>query len=208
MKADIKILGVLGILNLAILSWSAVNVFAQKGTADSTVITKHQLKEQREDIKSNSQASRQEEKDLRERIRQAELAGDKETARSLREQLRTMHRENVEQKQQDIQGLKDARQGWIADKKEARQQRMDANGDGVVNETERNQFWKKKLDANQDGKVDKVERERLRDRKHKFDKDNNPPGPMGGEGTNWENPPGPQGGPGASPDRKFRGQGD
>lgn len=27
---------------------------------------------------------------------------------------------------------------------------------------------------------------------------NNPPGPMGGPGTNWENPPGPVGGPGAS----------
>ena len=32
------------------------------------------------------------------------------------------------------------------------------------------------------------------------DKDNNPPGPKGGAGTNWENPPGPAGGPGASPD--------
>ena len=31
--------------------------------------------------------------------------------------------------------------------------------------------------------------------------DNNPPGPMGGPGTNWENRPGPQGGPGASPNR-------
>jgi hypothetical protein len=33
------------------------------------------------------------------------------------------------------------------------------------------------------------------------DHDNNPPGPRGGPGTNWENPPGPAGGPGASPDR-------
>ncbi len=32
------------------------------------------------------------------------------------------------------------------------------------------------------------------------DLDNNPPGPRGGAGTNWENPPGPRGGPGASPD--------
>ncbi len=30
----------------------------------------------------------------------------------------------------------------------------------------------------------------------------NPPGPRGGPGTNWENPPGPRGGPGASPDRR------
>lgn len=34
------------------------------------------------------------------------------------------------------------------------------------------------------------------------DLDNNPPGPRGGPGTNWENPPGPRGGPGASPDAK------
>lgn len=34
-----------------------------------------------------------------------------------------------------------------------------------------------------------------------LDRDNNPPGPRGGRGTNWENPPGWRGGPGASPDR-------
>lgn len=34
------------------------------------------------------------------------------------------------------------------------------------------------------------------------DRDNNPPGPMGGPGTNWENRPGLQGGPGTSPDRR------
>lgn len=35
-----------------------------------------------------------------------------------------------------------------------------------------------------------------------YDYDNNPPGPRGGPGTNWENPPGPAGGPGVSPDRR------
>lgn len=34
------------------------------------------------------------------------------------------------------------------------------------------------------------------------DRDNNPPGPRGGPGTNWENLPGPRGGPGTSPDPK------
>ena len=33
--------------------------------------------------------------------------------------------------------------------------------------------------------------------------DNNPPGPVGGQGTNWENPPGWKGGPGTSPDRRW-----
>lgn len=37
-----------------------------------------------------------------------------------------------------------------------------------------------------------------------LDFDNNPPGPRGGRGTNWENPPGWRGGPGASPDRYGR----
>lgn len=36
------------------------------------------------------------------------------------------------------------------------------------------------------------------------DRDNNPPGAVGGPGTNWENPPGPRGGPGTSPDLRFR----
>lgn len=36
------------------------------------------------------------------------------------------------------------------------------------------------------------------------DRDNNPPGPAGGPGTNWENPPGPRGGPGTSADRPCR----
>jgi len=37
-----------------------------------------------------------------------------------------------------------------------------------------------------------------------YDWDNNPPGPWGGRGTNWENPPGRVGGPGASPNRWWR----
>ncbi len=37
-----------------------------------------------------------------------------------------------------------------------------------------------------------------------YDNDRNPPGPVGGPGTNWENPPGWRGGPGASPDRYGR----
>ena len=35
------------------------------------------------------------------------------------------------------------------------------------------------------------------------DHDGNPPGPIGGPGSNWENPPGWRGGPGTSPDRHW-----
>lgn len=41
-------------------------------------------------------------------------------------------------------------------------------------------------------------------RPYRWDRDNNPPGPRGGRGTNWDNPPGPRGGPGASPNRRYR----
>ena len=41
-----------------------------------------------------------------------------------------------------------------------------------------------------------------RERVYTRDRDDNPPGPVGGPGTNWENPPGPAGGPGTSPDRR------
>ena len=41
-------------------------------------------------------------------------------------------------------------------------------------------------------------------RDHRYDRDGNPPGRLGGPGTNWENPPGWRGGPGASPDRYGR----
>jgi hypothetical protein len=37
----------------------------------------------------------------------------------------------------------------------------------------------------------------------KRDRDDNPPGPAGGRGTNWENPPGWRGGVGTSPDYRV-----
>jgi len=67
-----------------------------------------------------------------------------------------------------------------------------------------NEPWEKEADTNKDGIVDKTEAAQWK-RAHPYkDRDNNPPGPVGGAGTNWENPPGPQGGPGASPDRKLK----
>ena len=50
-------------------------------------------------------------------------------------------------------------------------------------------------------------KEALQDRKPRLDADNNPPGPRGGAGTNWENKPGPQGGPGAGPGKPPQARG-
>jgi len=68
---------------------------------------------------------------------------------------------------------------------------------------------KKKCDLNGDGVLDDKELRTAYPRWRKnhpkgADLDNNPPGPKGGKGTNWENPPGPKGGPGASPNRKKK----
>lgn len=63
--------------------------------------------------------------------------------------------------------------------------------------------WEKAADKDHDGVVEKAEARQWKKRHHRrHDNDNNPPGPRGGRGTNWENPPGPRGGPGASPDRR------
>ena len=44
----------------------------------------------------------------------------------------------------------------------------------------------------------------VNNRRWRRDCDNNPPGRIGGRGTNWENPPGPRGGWGASPNRRWK----
>lgn len=54
------------------------------------------------------------------------------------------------------------------------------------------------LDANNNGVLGRRDA-----RLHRRDRDNNPPGRLGGRGTNWENPPGPRGGRGTSPDRRW-----
>lgn len=65
--------------------------------------------------------------------------------------------------------------------------------------------YRDRVDLNHDGLIDRREAQYAR-RTWPYlnpppDRDDNPPGPAGGPGTNWENPPGPRGGPGASPDR-------
>jgi hypothetical protein len=93
----------------------------------------------------------------------------------------------------------DVNKNGIVDKAEANKWKKDTKKYKDKNKAETDVNWKKKADVNKDGVVDKVEMDQWK-KKH-GDKDNNPPGPKGGPGTNWENKPGPQDGPGASPDR-------
>lgn len=169
-----KKLVLLGCIVSCILIFNAGKIFAedQEPSAKKTADWKQELasdrqaiKEQREQMKENAQASRAEEKQLRDQIKAAMDSGDLEKAHQLRQQLRATHRENVQQ--------------MIQDKKEMKIDRRD--------------FKKDIRDARHEGNLPP-----------RRDRDNNPPGPKGGPGTNWENKPGPQGGPGASPNRAPR----
>lgn len=160
-----KILVYIGIIILCIAAAIPI-AFAQNETS-STVMEemagdRQAIRSEAQDIKEDSSAAKQEEKQLKDQILAAEQSGNMETARKLRERLKAMHRENVQDMQQDKKEMKDARQELRQDIKEARQEGN--------------------LPPRRDG-------------------GNNPPGPRGGPGTNWENPPGPVGGPGASPNR-------
>jgi hypothetical protein len=82
---------------------------------------KEAIKEQRQTIKENAGAARDEEKALRDQLHQAVQAKDFETAKKLREQLKTTHQENAGQRDQDKAALKDSRQDLKQDRKAVRQ---------------------------------------------------------------------------------------
>lgn len=124
---------------------------------------RQEMQEQRQQMKENAQSARTEEKELKDQIQAAVQSGNMESARQLRDQLKAMHQENVQQ--------------MIQDKKELQSERRDLRQD--------------LQQARQEGAIPP-----------RKDRDNNPPGPKGGRGTNWENKPGPQGGPGASPNKR------
>lgn len=131
---------------------------------------RQEIKVEHQEMKESAGEARVEEKQLKQKIRDALAAGDKETAAQLKEQLRSMHQQNMQDKRQDIQELRKARQEMMQDKKEALEN------------------------------LTPEQRQKIKERH--MDRDNNPPGPRGGKGTNWENPPGPKGARGASPNRK------
>jgi len=84
---------------------------------------KQGVQEQRAEIKENAQASRQEEKNLRDQIHQAMQSGDYETAKQLRQQLHEVHQGNIQQRQQDMEDLQSSRQELKEDFKGAREEK-------------------------------------------------------------------------------------
>ena len=183
-KMKKKLLVLPGIVFCFLLSHTGA-IRAEEGGSSNTG-PKEELRSDRQEIKTmhdemkqDSQKARAEEKGLREQIRAAGAAGNTAKAEQLRAQLKSTHHENIQELKQEKKEIHEARKEFKQDRKEARE--------------ERKEKWES-LTPEQKEKI----------KEHHRDRDNNPPGPKGGPGTNWENRPGPQGGPGASPDRERR----
>ncbi|MBU1125054.1 MAG: hypothetical protein KKC84_03435 [Candidatus Omnitrophica bacterium] len=80
------------------------------------------LQAQKQEIQQNAQTARQGESDLLKQIREAERSGDLETARTLGSELTALHEANTQQKQQDLEALKGARQEMRQDYQAAREE--------------------------------------------------------------------------------------
>lgn len=196
----------------------AAKVHAEESEASAAASSKKEelaadkdaIKAQKAEMKADAQAARAEETDLKKQIKAAKAAGDTAKVKELRAQLKAMHKENVQEMRQDKKELG-------AFKKELRQERLDRNNDGVIDEKEKKMAVRRDKDNNPPGAKGgpgtnwenppgpKGGPGAGPDRWKKKDLDNNPPGAKGGPGTNWENPPGPKGGPGASPNRGMGG---
>lgn len=81
------------------------------------------IKSEKEEIKEHAAAARGEERALRQEIKGAVTSGDKAKAKELREQLKTVHQENV-------QGMRQDKKDLGAVKKELRKDRKAAHRAG------------------------------------------------------------------------------
>ncbi len=128
-----------------------------------------------------------------------EIAGDRQAIRSEAQDIK----EDASAAKQEEKQLKDqilaAEQS--GDMETARNLRDQLKAMHRENVRDRQQDKKEMKDARQELRQDIKEARQERNLPPRRDRDNIPPGPRGGAGTNWENPPGPAGGPGASPNR-------
>lgn len=105
----------------------ASNAFAQEG--NTTTNWRNELRSDKQDIQAQKQEmkqdawqAREEERSLVQQIEEARQAGDFQKAKDLRDQLHTLHQQNMAQKQEDRQALKGSWQEMKGDVKDARQE--------------------------------------------------------------------------------------
>jgi len=166
------------IIVLCFLSVGIYMVYAQdETTADAD--WKQELSSDKQEIKAQKQEISQ----------NAQEARAEET--QLRQQIKAaMDSGDMETAQQLKEQLKSMHQENLQERKQDREEMQAAKQD----------FKSDAKEARQEGYLPDAGLEK----RPRFDADNNPPGPKGGAGTNWENKPGPKGGPGAGPGKKVK----
>lgn len=119
-----KIVFIAGIVGL-FLAAGIGRVFAQEQAGGTGNIKqeisqdKQQLGEQKQAISEHAQAARTEEGQLREQVHQAMQSGNMEQVKELRDELKATHRENIQEKQADMQALRENRKDLKQDMKAA-----------------------------------------------------------------------------------------
>lgn len=81
---------------------------------------KKEIMEEKQEMRENATEARSEEKQLRNEMVKAESSGDKTRAAQLREQLKSMHAENVQEMRRDKKELNAAKREFKHDAKDAR----------------------------------------------------------------------------------------
>jgi len=118
-----KILAVSGIIIFCFLLAGICQICAAEENASNAswkqeiMSDKQQIHQQREEMKADTKDAKAEEKALRQQINDAIAAGDTAKAAQLKEQLKSMHHENVQEMKQDKTELKESRKEFNEDVK-------------------------------------------------------------------------------------------
>jgi len=138
----------------------------------------------KEELNSDRQQIREQRQEMKQNAQEARTE-EKELRRQIQDAMAAGDTETANQLKEQIRAAHQENvQEMRQDKKELQEDRKELKQDR-----------KAKWDS-----LTPEEQEKIKT--HRKDLDNNPPGPKGGPGTNWENRPGPKDGPGAGPDRK------
>ncbi len=97
-------------------------VSATPGWKEELASDRKLIKEEVLESKASAKVAKTEEQQLQQQIQEALVAGDKAKANQLKEQLRLMHRENVQERIQDRKEIQETKKAYKADIKEARKE--------------------------------------------------------------------------------------
>jgi pyrimidine operon attenuation protein/uracil phosphoribosyltransferase len=119
---SLAIVMVLGIVLAG--SWVAPAFAEDKGPAWKKELSadKQKIQKERQDMKQDAKAAHAEEKQLKTQIRDAKSSGEAQKAKQLKDQLKAVHQDNVQEMKADKKALRDAKQAYKKDKQAARKE--------------------------------------------------------------------------------------